>query len=105
VFDRRDVKGNLDAAIAALNKAVTLDSRVLTISESSPLRPALYEWPTLQLKSFVLREPARGGRCSIDVELADGSRESVLERLTIYDAKIAFELMTIGLTRAQSARG
>jgi len=85
--------------------AVTLDSRVLTISESSPLRPALYEWPTLQLKSFMLREPARGGRCSIDVELADGSQESVLERLTIYDAKIAFELMTIGLTRAQSARG
>jgi hypothetical protein len=84
---------------------LTLNPRLLTVSESSPLRPALSEWPTSQLKSFATRKPKRGRRMSIEITLDDGSHAPVLEGLTKRDARVAIELMAVGLVRAQSIRG
>jgi hypothetical protein len=80
--------------------SIALDPRLLVISESHPIRPALIELSTSQIRAFALQQQRRGG-CVIDAELIDGSSQVVLQRLRKRDAKVAFELMTVGLHRAK----
>ncbi|CAN5479879.1 hypothetical protein BH09PLA1_BH09PLA1_01700 [soil metagenome] len=84
---------------------ITLDPRMLVVDESSPIRPALLEWPTAQVRGFVLANSG-AKRVTISAEFSDHSPAvAVLQGLRQRDAPIAIECLRVALQRAQQRLG